>query len=54
MNWPTVIVAAVVAAIFIAIVVGEIRKRKNGGGGCSCGCGGCAMRDTCHQNNTDK
>lgn len=48
MNWPTIIVAAIVAAIFIAIVISGIRKRRNGSGGCSCGCGGCAMRDACH------
>jgi len=50
MNWPTIIVAAVIAVIFIAIVAGEIRKRKSGKGGCSCGgsCGGCAMSGMCH------
>jgi len=53
-NWPTIIVASIIALIFIAIVAGEIRKRRNGKGGCSCGCGGCAMRDACHQNNSDK
>lgn len=54
MNAPTIIVASVVAAVFIAIVINEIRKRKSGKGGCSCGCGGCAMRDTCHPDSTDK
>jgi len=50
MNWSTFIVAAIIAVIFIAIVVSEIRKRKNGKGSCSCGssCGGCAMSDCCH------
>ena len=48
MNWPTLIIAAVVALIFVAIVVSEIRKRKSGKGGCSCGCSGCAMSDSCH------
>ncbi len=54
MNAPTIIIAAIVALIFIAIVVSEIRKRRNGKGGCSCGCGGCAMRDACHQNDANK
>ena len=48
MNWSTVIVAAMVAAVFIAIVVSEVRKRKSGKGGCGCGCSGCAMSDSCH------
>jgi len=54
MNAPTIIVASVVAVIFIAIVINGIRRRKSGKGGCSCGCGGCAMRDTCHQNDANK
>ena len=53
MNWPTIIVAAVIAAVFVAIVVSEVRKRKSGRGGCSCGCGGCAMSDVCHAKKTD-
>ena len=48
MDWPTIIVAAVVAGIFIAIVVRGIINKKKGKGGCSCGCGGCAMKDSCH------
>ncbi len=56
MNWPTIIVAAVVAAVFVAIVIGEIRKRKNGKGGCACGgsCGGCAMSGMCHSAESDE
>lgn len=46
--WPTILVAAIVAAIFIAIVVRGIINKKNGKGSCSCGCGNCAMRDSCH------
>ena len=48
MDWPTVLVAAVVGAIFVAIVARIIINKKNGKGGCSCGCGGCAMKDSCH------
>lgn len=51
MNWPTFIIAAIVAVIFVAIVVSEIRKRKSGRGSCSCGgsCGACPMSGKCHQ-----
>ena len=49
MNAPTMIVAVIVAAVFIAIVVNEIKKRKSGRGGCSCGCGSCGMKDFCHK-----
>ena len=46
MNLPTIIVASVIAIVFIIIVAGEIKKRKNGKGCCSCA--GCAMAETCH------
>ena len=49
MNAPTIIIAAIVAAVFVAIVVNEIKKRKSGRGSCSCGCGSCGMKDICHQ-----
>lgn len=48
MDWPTIIVAALVAAAFIAIVVHGVRNKKKGKSSCSCGgsCGTCGM---CHQ-----
>ncbi len=51
----TVIVAAVVAVIFVAIVVSQIKKLKSGkcscGGDCTCcGCS-CSRKKTAH---TDK
>ena len=49
MNAPTIIVASVIAAIFIAIIVSEVVKKKKGKSSCSCGCGGCAFRDSCHK-----
>lgn len=54
MNWPTILIAAVVAVIFFAIVINEIRKKKQGKGSCSCGgsCGACPMGGSCHS--TDK
>lgn len=50
-NWPTIIVAALVAAIFLAIVISGIRNRKKDKTFCSCGgsCGGCGMSGTCHK-----
>ena len=47
MNLPTIIVAAIIAAIFVVIVISEIKKKKSGKG-CGCGCSGCAMADSCH------
>lgn len=49
MNWQSVVVLAAVAALFIAVVVGEILKRRNGKASCACGCEGCAMKDSCHK-----
>lgn len=48
MNIPTLIVALIVAALFVAIVVSEYKKKKSGKGSCSCGCSGCSMSDVCH------
>ncbi len=48
MDWPTIITAAIVAGIFLAIVICGIINKKKGKGSCSCGCGGCAMKDSCH------
>lgn len=44
MDIPTIVVAAIIAVIFVAIVVHEVKKRRQGkspcGGNCSsCGCG---------------
>ena len=46
MKW---IVLAAVIALFAAVVVHGIVKRKKGGGGCLCGCSNCAMKESCHQ-----
>lgn len=50
-NLPTIIVASIVALIFIAIVVVNIRNKKKGKGSCSCGgsCGACPMSESCHK-----
>lgn len=49
MNLSTALIGLVVLAVFAAIVVNEVKKRKNGGGGCSCGCGGCSNAAACGQ-----
>lgn len=49
MNLPTLLLAALVAAVFAAIVIHGARKRKRGGpGGCGCGCAGCPNAGLCH------
>ena len=47
-NIATVIGTAVIAVIFILIVVGEVKKRKQGKSGCGCGCDHCANSEFCH------
>ena len=46
---PTIIIATVIAVIFIAVIVNEVRKKKSGKSSCSCGgnCGACGMG--CHE-----
>lgn len=48
MNLPTILIAALVAAEFAAIVTSGARKRKKGGTGCGCGCAGCPNAGLCH------
>ena len=47
MNWPTLLIAALVAAAFAAIIVSGVRKKKCGKSSCSCGscasCGACGQ-----------
>lgn len=45
MNLPTIIVAALLAVVLLAIVAFSIKKK--GKGGCSCG-GNCGSCDHCH------
>ncbi len=47
MNLPTFLVAAVVAAIFVAIIVRGIKNHKEGKSSCACG-GDCAHCKGCH------
>ena len=48
MDWPTIIVAAVIAVLFALVIFFHFRNKKKGKGSCSCGCSGCAMSDICH------
>ncbi len=48
MDWPTIIVAAVIAVLFALVIFFHIRNKKKGKSSCSCGCSGCAMSDICH------
>ena len=51
MNWPTIIIAAIVLIVFLAIVISTVRNKKLGKGACSsCGgsCGGCSLQGQCH------
>ena len=53
-NAGTIVVLAILIAVLTAIVVKFIRDKKNGKGLCSCGCSGCASRDICHAQKTEK
>ena len=50
MNLPTIIIASVIAIIFVAIVVTQIINKKKGKSSCSCGgaCGSCGASGFCH------
>lgn len=54
MDWPTVIVSAVIVAVVAAIILCGIRNKKKGKGACGCSCGGCAMSNACHGARTKK
>lgn len=49
MNAPTIIVASIVAVVFVAIIVKAVIDKKKGKSSCACGCSGCAMSDVCHK-----
>lgn len=50
----TVIVASIVAAVFIAIIVTAVVNKKRGKSSCSCVCSGCANRQYCHPDKSKK
>lgn len=48
----TVIIASVVAILFVAIIASEIHKKKTGKSSCGCSCGSCDGCNACHQDKT--
>ena len=46
-NLPTVIIAAVLAALLLAVAVRGVRRRRRGGSGCGRGCSGCPYAARC-------
>lgn len=51
-NAPTVILALIILALFVAVIARGIIRRKKGGG-CGCGCSGCSGACHCHTAKTD-
>lgn len=47
-NLATIILASIIAIIFILIIAKGIINIKNGKSSCSCGCSGCASKNICH------
>ena len=41
----TVLVGLVIAALFVAVIISEVKKKKSGKSTCSCGgnCGACSL-----------
>ena len=54
MNLPTAIILGLVIVVFVAIVAGEIIKRKKGksSGNCGGSCGACSLN--CHGKNKEE
>lgn len=53
MNWisenlGTIAISALLLAVVVAILVGQIRKRKQGKSNCGCGCDHCPSAAACH------
>ena len=51
---PTIIVGSIVAILFVAIIINEIKKKKSGKGGCSCGGNCCACGMNCPSKQQNK
>lgn len=48
-NLSTIIVAAIILVIFVAILVSQIKSRKKGKTSCGCGCDHCPSSSICHK-----
>ena len=51
-NWLTIVITAIIAAIFLAIVIKGILNKKSGKSGCGCGCEHCTNAQFCHPEKT--
>ena len=51
-NVGSIIAVIVLAVLLGAIIVKMINDKKSGKSGCGCGCEHCAMKDSCHSDNT--
>lgn len=56
MDWPTIIIASIVAIVFVAIIARGIVNKKKGKSSCSCGgnCGACGLNCSGDKNDKDK
>ena len=48
-NLGTLIVLIIVAAVVAAVFLSMIKDKKSGKGGCGCGCENCALHAQCHK-----
>ncbi len=49
MNFATIIIALIAAAVIILALISVIKDRKNGGCSCGCGCKDCPSAGMCHK-----
>lgn len=48
-NGLTIVIALIIAGIFLAIVIKGIHNKKTGKSSCGCGCDHCANAQYCHK-----
>ena len=53
-NAGTLVVGLLVTCLIAGLLWKQIRDKKQGKSSCSCGCEGCALKDKCHPNQTEK
>lgn len=51
-NIPTIIGTLIIVAILFAIAFTHFKNKKQGKSSCGCGCENCAMKGSCHPNET--
>lgn len=47
-NLSTIVVSAVLAAVFAGVIYTMVKNKKNGKSSCGCGCSSCPMSGSCH------